>query len=424
MFRFLIFFFFSLISILGYGQTLPVIKSNSTTATIRDGNNLRKGYWTILPEAKPDIYYAQRSSTTKKVTFYTDIDSIAFDVKPGGEYDFIILLKGKDSCYTRISTLRKPYVKADGDIRTTNDTIPFELGSDNKIHIRGHINDSESLDFMFDTGADQVVLYKKGAKKVKLNFDGKMENAGFGGTHTRDVSNRNTIQLGNMIWKDEAVMYIDNQADKSDGIIGFNIFEDKVVEIDFDQQLMVIHPQSYDPGEGFVASKIIYDGTLPQIPLRLQTGTQSYTNDFVFDMGAQNSLFLTYPTWVNKEFEKLKVIKTQSGRGVGNGRVSSNLVLLPTLYLAGQELVNVPMALATKNAEGWTAHNLLGMDVIKRFNIVIDYQQHIIYLKSNSLKKKPFLMPNSFPFWGWVAVILCIVGIIVVIVLLKMRHKV
>ncbi len=405
------------------GQSLPVLKANSTIADIRDGNNFRKSYWTIMPEAKPDIYYAQRNASTKKVTFYTDIDSISFMVSPGDTYDFIILLKGKDSCYTRISTLRKPYTKADGNSPTANDTLSFTLESDNKVHLKGRINDSEPLDFMFDTGADQIVLYKKGAKKVKLLFDGKMENAGFGGTHTREISNRNKIQLGNMIWKDEAVMYIDNQADKADGIIGFNIFEDKVVEIDFDKGIMVIHAQSYDPGPGYVKSKIIYDGTLPQIPLMLQTGTQSYINEFVFDMGAQSGLFMTYPSWVNKEFEKLAPITHQKGRGVGGNNLHSSVVLLPKLILAGEELINVPVGLATKNPQGWTAHNLLGMDIIKRFNIVIDYQQHNLYLKPNSLKKKAFLMPDKFPIWGWIAIMVSAAGIMVALILLKKNHQ-
>lgn len=80
-------------------QHLPVIRANSKTVDIRDGKYIRKGYWTISPELKPDIY----TTSAKKVTFCTDIDSISFNLDSKHDtINFIILLNGKDSAYTRI----------------------------------------------------------------------------------------------------------------------------------------------------------------------------------------------------------------------------------------------------------------------------------------------------------------------------------
>lgn len=80
-------------------QKLPVIKASSTSVTIRDDKRLTKNAWTVLPHEKLDVY----TTSGKKVTFYTDIDSISFKVDPKvGQYDFIILLNGKDSARTQI----------------------------------------------------------------------------------------------------------------------------------------------------------------------------------------------------------------------------------------------------------------------------------------------------------------------------------
>ena len=79
-------------------KKLPIIKANSTSVDIKDDNQLRKNAWTIVPEEKLDVY----TTSAKKVTFYTDIDSISFKVEPKKQYDFIILLKGKDSARTQI----------------------------------------------------------------------------------------------------------------------------------------------------------------------------------------------------------------------------------------------------------------------------------------------------------------------------------
>jgi len=80
-------------------KKLPIIKANSVEVDIRDDNVLRKNVWIISPEEKLDVY----TTSAKKVTFITDLDSITFKINPKpGTYDFIILLNGKDSARTQI----------------------------------------------------------------------------------------------------------------------------------------------------------------------------------------------------------------------------------------------------------------------------------------------------------------------------------
>lgn len=80
-------------------KNLPVIKASSLQVDIKDDGELRKNAWRIVPEEKLDVY----TTSGKKVTFYTDIDSITFKVDPKvGAYDFVILLNGKDSAKTQI----------------------------------------------------------------------------------------------------------------------------------------------------------------------------------------------------------------------------------------------------------------------------------------------------------------------------------
>ncbi|MDP2067599.1 MAG: transglutaminase-like domain-containing protein [Lutibacter sp.] len=95
---------FTLLFVILIGQTvlaqkkLPIINANSPSVDIKDDNQLRKNAWTIVPEEKLDVY----TTSAKKVTFYTDIDSISFKIDPIKQYDFIILLNGKDSARTQI----------------------------------------------------------------------------------------------------------------------------------------------------------------------------------------------------------------------------------------------------------------------------------------------------------------------------------
>jgi hypothetical protein len=86
-----------------YAQTLPLIRANSEKVDILDGRVFQKGIWNLSPEAKPDVYQVLEPVVRKRITFYTDTDSVSFEVAPGNIYDFLIVLNKKDTCYTRIS---------------------------------------------------------------------------------------------------------------------------------------------------------------------------------------------------------------------------------------------------------------------------------------------------------------------------------
>ncbi|TKC10494.1 transglutaminase domain-containing protein [Pedobacter polaris] len=81
-------------------KKLPIIKATSTQVDIKDDNNpVRKNAWTIEPAQKLDVY----TTSAKKVTFYTNQESISFNVDPKvGEYNFIIVVNGKDTARTQV----------------------------------------------------------------------------------------------------------------------------------------------------------------------------------------------------------------------------------------------------------------------------------------------------------------------------------
>lgn len=81
-------------------KKVPIIKASSLQVDIKDDNNpVRKNAWTVTPTEKLDIY----NTDAKKVTFYTDLESISFKVDPKvGEYNFIILVNGKDTARTQV----------------------------------------------------------------------------------------------------------------------------------------------------------------------------------------------------------------------------------------------------------------------------------------------------------------------------------
>ncbi len=79
-------------------QNLPVINALSSSVDIREDGILKINAWSLAPEVNPDVY----TTSAKKVTFFTDIDSISITTEKNKTYDFVIILNQKDSARTRI----------------------------------------------------------------------------------------------------------------------------------------------------------------------------------------------------------------------------------------------------------------------------------------------------------------------------------
>jgi len=155
---------FSVIALLiGYTihaqNKLPVIKAGSTNVSISDGGYFDKNAWSLSPKARPDTYIADRTRRTKWVIFYTDIDSIKVKVKPGTRFDFIVILNGKDSCFTRIASAIPPE-SLSATPTDTHDTIPFTLTDFNAIRVRAVINGTDLVNLHFDVGSFDFRLTK------------------------------------------------------------------------------------------------------------------------------------------------------------------------------------------------------------------------------------------------------------------------
>jgi hypothetical protein len=244
-----------LLSKITFAQKTPlVLKSNTKQISIKEGKSYYKSVWGVSPEVKPDVFNANSFTGKQKITFYSDIDSLDFEVKPNKKYDFIVLLNGKDSAFTQINTFKnnKPSLKLKLFYSTINpnnksetDTIPFRIGADNRIHLLGNVNNSDTLDLIYDTGAGICVITTSLiGNKVKINLDGTTQNNGTDGTSTVNVSSKNSIKIGNFLWENVPLLSVDYKPKTDfpfDIVLGWLVFEDKIVEIDYETRKIILH---------------------------------------------------------------------------------------------------------------------------------------------------------------------------------------
>lgn len=381
---------------------IRTLKADFEYVSIKEGEILNKDAYAISAEVKPDVFVANKFTGKKKITFISGIDSLTFEVTPNKIYDFVILFNGKRA-YTRIDTFadKKPsiplrkinsYVRADRNKNTEPDEIPFKIGEDQRIYIEGTINDSEPLNFIFDTGASSnVVTSSLIGEKVQLKLDGEQKNGGSDGIAAVKTSSSNQLEINGLVWNDVNFLAINYQGEKFDGVLGWTEFENKIVEINYDRKVLIIYDSigALSPDYSRFEMKILRG--VPYIKGSIIIGDKEKTGWFEFDTGSDWSLSLSQKfAGENSLNDAMKKVGSSISSGSTGVKYEQTVVLSPKLKLGEFEMYQVPISIYKVDPEKVKYNDILGNLLLKRFNAVIDFKNYSIYLKPNNLMHTPY----------------------------------
>lgn len=370
-------------------DVLPILKTNSDVISIKDGDELRTDYWTLTPETKPDIYFADKISEAKKVTFFSDIDSISFELKPREKYDFIILLNGKDSCFTQLSS-GITFQKSDTPI-ITHDTIPFILTSANNISIQTILNKVDTLNLMFHTANSSVSLTQKATENLMSlsNYESDTVRS-WGGESSARYCKGNSIQIGNFNWEDLTIWEGKHSGPMTDGKFGPNLFNDKILEINFDENIIIIHSELPEIDPAYEKLNLIFRRSFMFLEAISTIENQAHKNQFLIHSGFGGALLFDDEFVQKNELGKqLEIISESSLRDSYGNVLKTKKAILPALSIGAMNFSDVPIGFF-EGAIGRQKMSVIGGNLLKRFNIIFDLQQAHVYLKENGLTKMPY----------------------------------
>jgi hypothetical protein len=107
---------------------------------------------------------------------------------------------------------------------------------------------------------------------------------------------------------------------------------------------------------------------------------------FLFDTGYQRTAMLDKDLLDEGKFptEKMEVIKKAIMHGAQGNEIPVLTSTLKSLKMGKYELKNIPIQVTTANKPLRDKNiHILGNEVLKRFNIVLDFQNKIVYMKPN-----------------------------------------
>lgn len=284
--------------------------------------------------------------------------------------------------------------------------FPFRELDNGVILIHAQIdNYPDTFNFILDSGSGGIGLDSQTCSYLKLSLtDAGKTIRGIGGYKKVPYADNNTLDLPGLkvdsldFHVSDYELISEVYGIKIDGLIGFSILRRYIVKIDYDNHTITM----FSPG------KIVYGGRgellKPNIPFLLSipiikapvTNGVTTASRYYFDTGAGlcmllSNEFVKDSSLLSSRKKLQKVIPTE-GQGL-IGKMDMSITVINNMKIGKYKFDDVPIYLfndITDIMEYPQLGGLIGIDLLRRFNIFLNYPAGEIYIIPNSHYQDPF----------------------------------
>ena len=269
-------------------------------------------------------------------------------------------------------------------------TIPFELFGDHII-IKVSVDDSEPLDFIFDTGSGFTVIDKDIANE--LNLEGK-EIAMNQTAAPWHLIKHNTIAINHFLMEKNTKVYSTDLDHLEislgmdlDGIIGYDLLRHHSIYINFDTKTMNIYDHSNSPKRGD-AIPFTLSTSIPVIEgsVVLNNG-EAHPGTFFVMTGAGTTLDFNSPyaeQWdvVHKTGKHYSYLV----KGLSDEETPHYEGHVQSFTFGNQKIEDLPIGISTATTgiqADKKVSGIIGSQILRMYNMTIDYGTKMIYLEKD-----------------------------------------
>ncbi|MEA1784757.1 hypothetical protein U1E44_01515 [Arenibacter sp. GZD96] len=274
---------------------------------------------------------------------------------------------------------------------TLVDIIPFKLSTYNNIVVEAVLNTTDTVNLMFHTAANSASVIKSSSERLNsITWTNETAvSASWGGNGVSRYSQANTLKIGNMVFDSLSIWENEKSGPGTDGKFGINLFDDYVVEINFDESLIKLH-HTLPNTEDYIKMNLDNKDGLLFITGTSRIDSSDYDNPFLIHSGYSGALL--FDDKFSNETQMGQYIKITSEEvlkdSFGN-ILKTKKGILPKFSLGEMQFFDVPVGFF-EGTIGKQKMSVMGGDMIKRFNIIFDKDSAAIYLKANSLMNERF----------------------------------
>jgi hypothetical protein len=257
----------------------------------------------------------------------------------------------------------------------------------------------DTLNFILDTGSGGISLDTLTAAYYKLPLEASDRTVkGIGGEKKLSF-----YKAGTLHFKGLDVTSLDFHINdyqiltevyglRVDGIIGYSFLRRYIVSLDFDNQMISVYsPGSYKyPPKGTFLKP-----SFANIPITRHeiSDLKTYDANFYFDTGAGMCVMFSEQFIKDSVFlnPRRKIVSTQVEGLIG--KISMKLSTMKRMSIGPYRFKKIPIHIYNDSVNVFSYPSLVGLlgcDLLRRFNIVLNYPERNIHLAPNTHLKDPF----------------------------------
>ncbi len=285
-------------------------------------------------------------------------------------------------------------------MKTPSQTIPIKMERSITI-LPVVVGGVGPLKILFDSGLsfDGLLIYNPDLKdSIILDnaIEVKVPGAGSGEPSTALMDDSASFFVGRVEFKNQKVIVLQNdiyEGFPTDGIIGYSILGHYATEINYDTELITLHDsKNFIPGDSWQSIPIYFkDNPIPWIDVSISIENEDpITISTYIDLAAGDAIVL-----LEKDEMKFSLPKdtkeTHLGRGL-SGDIYGKEGKISKLKIGSYELsdITAEIAPAEVRSKQFDADAILGNDALRRFNLIFDYSNKLLYIKPNKYFEEKF----------------------------------
>lgn len=257
----------------------------------------------------------------------------------------------------------------------------------------------DSLNFILDTGSGGISLDSTRVIELGLKPEPSDRSIrGIAGIRKVSFLYNQKLKLPNLTI-DSLNFHVNNYdilanvyGERIDGIIGYSVISRYIIKLNYDSSIIEFWSRGVlkYPRGGYLLKPFI--STLPVQTVKVRD-ERSITTRFLFDIGAgMNMIFSTDFINDSSLLSKKRKLYAKEAEGLG-GKIDMAITVIKEVKLGPYRFRNVPVYVFDDvyNATSYPyLGGLIGNDLLRRFNVIINYEKRDIHLVPNSHFNSPF----------------------------------
>jgi hypothetical protein len=285
---------------------------------------------------------------------------------------------------------------ADGPEARLITRFPFKQYYGGVVVISARLNDyPDTLQFLLDTGSAGISLDTGTCINLGIRLTpsdkivrglGASKNISFAVDHTLHLPGLTVDSLDFHVNNYELISQV--YGIQIDGIIGYSLLSRYIVQVDYDKEEIVVYTQGrfrYPRGGYMMKPNLTF---IPVVPAPLRSGKRNVNHRYYFDTGAGMCLLLSTQFVKDSALlvkRKAKVIPTEA-QGLG-GKMQMFITTMNEFRIGNYTFRNVPTYLfddVTNITSYPSLGGMIGNDLLRRFNLTLNYARKEIHLLPNT----------------------------------------